>query len=299
MTLIVNGEKIGDSLIEQEYQRLEPHYKRTFPDQAEKEQRRQLLEWSKENVVEKKLLEQEARRQFPDISNSEIEQIFEKVRKEYSDRGQNLDNLSDEAKKTVREEIKTHRQIEKLLEKIHSTSTEPAEKDIQQFYQEHKDQFKSPETAKVAHIVKYINWQADEEQAHKGIEAAAKQIEQSGSFEIAADEHTDCGDAGGYLGHIRRGQMVEEFEDVIFNLEPGQTSRPFRTRYGWHIAKVYDKKLSETASLEDARQTIIEQLKGKKLTEAVEAYVDTLKEKASIKETTSETNKQAQAGNHG
>ena len=53
MTLIVNGEKIEKTEIQQETERLRPRYEEVFADKDAKERESQLLEWSQENVVER------------------------------------------------------------------------------------------------------------------------------------------------------------------------------------------------------------------------------------------------------
>lgn len=64
------------------------------------------------------------------------------------------------------------------------------------------------------------------------------------SFEYLAQKYSKCPSSqkGGDLGFFRRGQMVKEFEDAAFNMEPGQVSGPVKTQFGWHLIKVTDKK---------------------------------------------------------
>ncbi|GAG62614.1 unnamed protein product [marine sediment metagenome] len=62
MTLIVNGEKIEDSIIQQEAERLRPSYEQAFKDMDPKEREAQLLDWSRENVIERVLINQEAKK---------------------------------------------------------------------------------------------------------------------------------------------------------------------------------------------------------------------------------------------
>lgn len=45
----------------------------------------------------------------------------------------------------------------------------------------------------------------------------------------------------GFLGEFARGQMVPEFDEVIFNLKEGEVSPPFQSQFGWHIAKLHKR----------------------------------------------------------
>ena len=62
--------------------------------------------------------------------------------------------------------------------------------------------------------------------------------------EVATANSDDKGSAvkGGDLGWFSRGMMVQPFENITFDMEPGQMSEPFPTRYGWHFVKLYDKR---------------------------------------------------------
>jgi peptidyl-prolyl cis-trans isomerase C len=69
------------------------------------------------------------------------------------------------------------------------------------------------------------------------------ELQGGANFEVTAREQsndTATAENGGDLGWFTRGQMVQQFEDVAFSLQPGQISEPFQTQYGWHILKVYD-----------------------------------------------------------
>jgi len=47
---------------------------------------------------------------------------------------------------------------------------------------------------------------------------------------------------GGELGFFRKGQMVENFEDVAFKLAPGELSRVVETDFGFHLIQVLDRQ---------------------------------------------------------
>jgi len=63
---------------------------------------------------------------------------------------------------------------------------------------------------------------------------------------LAKDYSEDPGSAAqnGSLGYFGKGQMVPEFEQMAFNMQPGQVSKPFKTSFGWHILKVDSLKIS-------------------------------------------------------
>jgi parvulin-like peptidyl-prolyl isomerase len=86
------------------------------------------------------------------------------------------------------------------------------------------------------------------------------------------------------LGYVTKGQLVEEFEDVVFNLGVGQISDIFRTRFGFHVAKVYDRKPGAVLSLKEVKQQILDELTQQMRQDAIDKFLDELKSKAQIEE---------------
>jgi len=68
-----------------------------------------------------------------------------------------------------------------------------------------------------------------------------QQIADGASFADLAKEHSSCpsGKGGGSLGEFGQGQMVPEFDAVIFSDLPiGQVSDPVKTQFGYHLIQV-------------------------------------------------------------
>jgi len=63
------------------------------------------------------------------------------------------------------------------------------------------------------------------------------------SFEQAAKENSTCpsGANGGELGTFSQGQMVPEFDKVVFNDEVGVVHGPVKTQFGYHLLEVTER----------------------------------------------------------
>ena len=75
--LFINEEKVEDRLIEEEANRLRPHYQSVFTEQTKEEQEKQLWEWAKENVIERTLLIQAARYDARPIADDLVDKKYD------------------------------------------------------------------------------------------------------------------------------------------------------------------------------------------------------------------------------
>lgn len=66
------------------------------------------------------------------------------------------------------------------------------------------------------------------------------QIEGGTDFAELAKAHSNCpsGQQGGDLGEFTQGQMVPEFDKVVFNEEVGKVHGPVQTQFGFHLVEI-------------------------------------------------------------
>jgi peptidyl-prolyl cis-trans isomerase C len=75
--------------------------------------------------------------------------------------------------------------------------------------------------------------------------ASLKQkIEDGTDFEKVAKEHSTCpsGRNGGDLGEFGPGQMVKEFDEVVFNEELNTVHGPVKTQFGYHLLEITNRE---------------------------------------------------------
>ena len=70
-----------------------------------------------------------------------------------------------------------------------------------------------------------------------------QQIQEGADFAAIASEHSMCpsGKKGGELGTFGPGQMVPEFDTVVFNEEVGVVHGPVKTQFGYHLLEVQSR----------------------------------------------------------
>jgi len=69
------------------------------------------------------------------------------------------------------------------------------------------------------------------------------QIDEGSSFEEMAKAHSKCpsGQRGGDLGSFSPGQMVKEFDEVVFSGEVGVLHGPVQTQFGYHLLEMTNR----------------------------------------------------------
>lgn len=118
--------------------------------------------------------------------------------------------------------------------------------EIQAYYQAHKEEFKGDESANLSYVVfEKKPSEMDEEKTKERLSEIKKEIEAGEDFaELAKEYSEDKGSAkdGGDLGWFGKGRMVEDFEKVAFTLKPEEMSEPVKTKFGWHLIKVFETR---------------------------------------------------------
>ena len=285
MGLLINGEYVDDALIRQEMASLRPHYEAMMADMEPVAREVQLKDWSRENVVERVLLRQEAARRHPAIPPEEINERLTALLPPPGDTdscepGATRAGVDQEA---MQAEILAQIQLERLVHDIGEKAPKPRKQELLDFYQANRDRFLLPPMLHASHIVKNVNDTVDEPTAQAAIALAEAELAAGQPFAEVADRHSDCAGQGGSLGWFPVGEMVEEFETALLALEPGQTSPVFRSVFGFHIAQLHDRRPEGVRPFNDVRAEIEAALHAEKRERALENFVDELKEIAVIK----------------
>lgn len=152
------------------------------------------------------------------------------------------------------------------------SSVSVSDKEVEEYYESHKDRFMNDETVNASHIL------VDSEEL--ALELLGKIKSGEMTFEDAARQHSSCpsGQNGGNLGDFGKGQMVPEFDVAVFAMEVGEISdAPVKTQFGYHLIKLNAKNPAQTIPLSEIAGEIKEAMLSEKRREAYERKLNQLR----------------------
>jgi peptidyl-prolyl cis-trans isomerase D len=162
---------------------------------------------------------------------------------------------------------------------------QPSQQEIQTYYNQHRSDYQSPETATSRHILISVKPGADaktDAAAKAKADDVLKQIQNGGNFAELAKKYSDdpgSKDSGGELGASQRGRMVPEFDSAIFTQKIGDT-KIVKSQFGYHIVQVESRQPAHEQALSEVQPTIQATLSREKISQAEENYARQLTEEA-------------------
>lgn len=278
--MYINGEFVDDGLVRLEAAQLKDRIRAELSTSDEFKIELQARETAREIVIERTLLRQAAQKDPTPIPPDAIEAELRQVRQQSP---QQTGCLLSRDQETLRANIETELRIQRFLAAITAHIPKPANKQVIALYQFNKQSLTLPETVHAAHIVKNIDESRSEDEARAAIEQIELLLKQGLPFEQLADEHSDCPGRGGDLGFFAPGDMVREFEDAVFPLAAGSISKIFRTPFGFHIAKVYERRAKRIPTLNDARPQLEASILRQTKIETMRSHMQELRAQADIR----------------
>ena len=229
-----------------------------------------------DQVIERKILVQEARRLGIKVSPEELNQAISEIKMDYPGEGFG-EKLG--LKGMTLEEWKVRLEEKLLAEKVIRSALHSREKidekEVLQYYEDHRSSFQIGQKVRVRQIVV-----ADGEEAIQIL----KRLKKGESFEKVAKEKSLGPEKaqGGDLGYFGQGEKPSEF-DHVFNMEIGSISEVIKSPYGYHIFKLEEKIKPRQIPFEEAKLGILQELGQKKGEENYQKWFKGLKGKAKVK----------------
>lgn len=133
------------------------------------------------------------------------------------------------------------------------------------------------------HILIKTSEVVNDAEARRRLTGIKERLDNGGDFEeLARANSQDLSAAkGGDLGWLYPGDTVPEFEKVMNALEPGKTSEPVQSPFGWHLIQVVERRV-EDVSTERQRAAARLALRERKAEEVYQDWVRQLRDRAYV-----------------
>lgn len=242
-------------------------------------------------LVDRKLVDQKIRELDIKISEEEVRQSIEEVKKQNNFSQERLvealagQGLSfDQYKTQLREQLERLR----LMSQEVKAKVQVGIKEIMDFYQANRARYGESELFKARHILLKIPkdaGEADIDKIRKKADGIVKEARGGGDFAEMAKKYSDDPNAAtdsGELGTFKKGDLLPEMEAVVMNLNQGEVSEPIKTKGALHIIKLEKRFQGNVRPFDEVKGEIEELLYKNKSEERFKQWVVELRKNAAI-----------------
>jgi peptidyl-prolyl cis-trans isomerase SurA len=256
------------------------------------ETRSQIRRAALERLIEKKLVDQKIRELNIKVTDEEIRQAIDDVKKQNSMASQDVLVSALATQGLTFEQYRS--QLKEQIEKLKLVSMEVrakiqvGESETREYYEANRAKYSEDESFRARHIFFRTNEKAPAEDIKRTMNTALMVLAEAKSgkdFAELAKSYSEDPAArkdGGALGTFKKGDMMPELESAILAMKPGEVSELVYTTSGFHIVKLEERTSGKMKPFESVKAEIEETLYRKKSEDRFNLWAKELRTKASI-----------------
>lgn len=244
-----------------------------------------------DQAVENKILLREALRAGLEVTDEQVEERIEEIRKRYPS-NEEFHKVLEEAGETM-SDFRTHvrKQILAIamgMRKRRAFEEEAlvSEGAVAQYYQDHKQECARPERVRLRRIFLSANQDpGNRAQGRARLAGLREELEAGADFAALAKAYSEGPEAenGGVVGWAARGDLVEELETAAFALAEDEISDIVETEFGFHVLKAEQKEEAGVPSLEELRTEIEPELRRQYADERYATWMGELRKRSRVR----------------
>ncbi len=238
-------------------------------------------------LIEDRLIFSEAKKLNITIEEKEIDARIDEMRGKVGSERE-LENMLNEQNLTLNElraRYKEKIMIRKLIDQKVGARIIITPLEVKNYYNDNKDSFMQPEEIRLrAILIKPKKEQGGEAGSLQLMRDLMKRLKEGCDFEGLAKEYSDAPGAseGGLMGYVKKGDLMPQIEDIVFNLKEGEITGIIQSPLGYHVFKVDEKRIRRMRELAEVRQDIEEFLYREKASQRLKSWIDSLAKSAYI-----------------
>lgn len=187
-----------------------------------------------------------------------------------------------------REEVRKSIEKMQLIELEVKSRIIISDKEIKEYYETHKDEFKTGEKIRLAAIFlkfKDDNNPSEVESLMRRAGVIISRLKSGKDFEELAEQFSEGpgADSGGDLGYFAPKELDPQIREVVENMSVGDVSDPIIRPFGIQIIKLLDRKKAGIKPLKEVKDYIYRILYNKEINKRYTSWINKLKQKSYIK----------------
>ena len=237
-------------------------------------------------LIEDRLILSEAKKAAINVEDKEVNARVEDLKKKVGSE-KDLENMLGQQNLTLNElraRYKEKIMIRRLIDQKVGAKIIITPLEVKNYYNENTNQFLQPEEVRLRQILVRPKKEGAEGESLKLAREILKRIRDGCDFNGLAKEYSDGPGAGegGLMGYVKKGDLMPQIEDIVFNLKDGESSGIVQSVLGYHIFKVEDRRQRRSKELPEVRQDIEEYLYREKANQKLKGWIDSLAKSAYI-----------------
>ncbi|MFH1626441.1 MAG: peptidylprolyl isomerase [Pseudomonadota bacterium] len=242
-------------------------------------------------LIDNKLIEQRAKKMGIVISQREIDTAIENIYKQNSiSRQEFVEQLKSKglSLEKYEERIKQGMERMKCFNYEIKSKIVISEDELKKYHTENIDSFKAVKEVRVQHVLLLIPPNANEariEEVYGKARELSVKIHNGEDFGKLAKIYSQeaSADSGGDMGWFKPGEIVPFLEKVVFRLKVGEVSDIIRSRVGFHIIKLMERREGEVRPFEEVKDEITDILHSEKVEKELQRWLKELRKKSFVK----------------
>jgi peptidyl-prolyl cis-trans isomerase SurA len=245
-----------------------------------------------EGMVDSKLIQQQASELKLAVTSEEVDRAIEQVKQQNKlDDATFIEALKtqgytmDSYRKSLRKQILELKVVSQAVRSRVSVGDE----EVRTYYKQNEKALSGDDRqVRLRQILIGMNDKMSDDEIDKKKRVATKVVElarEGHSFAELAKQYTDdegTKDAGGDLGFLSNGTLVDELDEAVQAMEPGDVRGPIRTARGWVILQLVERKAADLRPFAEVKEQLRKQLYDQQVEKAQQSWLKELRKKAHV-----------------
>jgi peptidyl-prolyl cis-trans isomerase SurA len=283
----VNNEIVTQRQFEREREKLRRELAREYSGE---ELENRVREGSKDllrDLIDRSLMVQKAKDLDINVETDVVKRL-EEIRKSVG--ADSLEDLQKEAEKSginwedFKDDIRRGLLMREVIGREVGRTIIVSREDARAYFNEHQEDFASPEGVNLAQIL-ISNEKHKPEEAEKRAKEAYEQLKAGQKWTEVVKKYSDdtatAGEAG-HIGFMKAGTLAPPLQEALAKVETGEFTEPIPIKSGFIILRVLERRRAGIPTFEEVESRVTETIYSQKMAPALRQFLLTLRRESYI-----------------